>query len=176
VLRYCFGLVAILSVACLVYLGVGAIIDGYFSTNIIPDRSVPASWAAPDSWSEWRDIVIVICGLFFAVAIVILIVILFVLLRLVMSFRKLTRDRIEPAVDTIRDLVDSLRATADFIGESVVSPIIRIYGVVTALKTLLFGANRFFDNEQGTRGLSLEWKTLFGILNRVFDGKKDDQR
>ena len=35
---------------------------------------------------------------------------------------------------------------------------------------------RFFDNEQGTRGLSLEWKTLFGILNRVFDGEKDDQR
>ena len=173
-LRYCFGLIVILIVAFLVYLGIGALTDGYFSTNIIPDSAVPDSWAAPDSWSEWRDIVLVICGLFFAAAILVLIFILFALLRLVITVRKLANDRIGPTLDTIQDLIASLRATTDFVGETIVSPIIRIYGIVSALKTLMFGANNLFENERSSRRIPFEWKQLFRLLNRIFGSEKND--
>ena len=44
----------------LLYLFVGWMVDGYFGGNMVPNDAVPGSWAAPDSWSEWRDIVIVV--------------------------------------------------------------------------------------------------------------------
>ena len=175
VLRYCFGLIVILVVAFLAYLGIGALTDGYFSTNIIPDNAVPDSWAAPDSWSEWRDIVLVICGLFFAVAILVLILILVALLRLVITVRKLASDRIGPTMDTIQDLIVSVRATTDFVGEAVVSPIIRIYGIVSALKTLMFGANHLFEDERSNRAIPFEWKQLLRLLSRIFGSEKNDQ-
>jgi len=174
VLRYCFGLIVILVVAFLAYLGIGALTDGYFSTNIIPDNAVPDSWAAPDSWSEWRDIVLVICGLFFAAAILVLILILVALLRLVITVRKLASDRIGPTMDTIQDLIVSVRATTDFVGEAVVSPIIRIYGIVSALKTLMFGANHLFEDERSKRGIPFEWKQLLRLLNRIFGSEKNE--
>ncbi|HET7737198.1 MAG TPA: hypothetical protein VFK32_01355, partial [Tepidiformaceae bacterium] len=46
----------------LLYIGVGGIVDGYFGGDIVPDRAVPDSWSAPDSWSEWRDILFVLTG------------------------------------------------------------------------------------------------------------------
>ena len=144
------------------------------STNIIHDNADPDSWAAPDSWSEWRDIVLVICGLFFAAAILVLILILVALLRLVITVRKLASDRIGPTMDTIQDLIVSVRATTDFVGEAVVSPIIRIYGIVSALKTLMFGANHLFEDERSKRGIPFEWKQLLRLLNRIFGSEKNE--
>ena len=50
------------------YLLLSWIVDGYFGGHIYPDDGVINSWAAPDSWSNWRDIVIVIMGVFWAIA------------------------------------------------------------------------------------------------------------
>ena len=52
----------------LAYLFVGWMVDGYFGGNIVPDRLVPDAWAAPNSWSEWRDILIVFTFVFWMVA------------------------------------------------------------------------------------------------------------
>ena len=116
----------------------------------------------------------IICGLFFAVAILALILILVALLRLVITVRKLASDRIGPTVDTIQDLIVSIRATTDFVGEAVVSPIIRIYGIVSALKTLMFGANHLFEDERSKRGIPFEWKQLLRLLNRIFGSEKNE--
>ena len=52
----------------LTYLFVGWMVDGYFGGNIVPDRLVPDQWAAPNSWSEWRDILIVFTFIFWMIA------------------------------------------------------------------------------------------------------------
>jgi hypothetical protein len=119
----------------LVYLFVGVIVDGYLGGDIVPDRAVPESWAAPNSWSEWRDIIIVALGLFWILAGMLTVALLVVLILVALAFRRLLKENAAPALDSLKDSLDNLRGTTEFLGETAVSPIIRMYSVVKGVRT-----------------------------------------
>ncbi len=56
-MRFVMTVISAAILLFLLYLVIGGIADGYFGADIVPDKAVPDAWAAPDSLSEWRDIV-----------------------------------------------------------------------------------------------------------------------
>lgn len=136
----------------LAYLGIGWIVDGYLGGNMVPDSAVPDNWAAPDSWSEWRDITIVIMGTLGVIAMLLTIVLLMALVVLVVTARRLLQENLRPTIDSLRDSLDNLRGTTEFASETVVTPIIRVYSVVRGVRsglTALKHAPRFMRRSKG---------------------------
>lgn len=117
------------------YIVIGGIVDGYLGGNMIPDRAVPDSWAAPNSWSEWRDIVIVFAGLWFAMAFFLTCVLLAVLIWLVFTIRRLVKEKAFPALDSLKEVMDQAKGTSEFVSETAVAPIVRVYSVVRGVRT-----------------------------------------
>ena len=114
---------------------VGAIVDGYLGGRMVPDRMEPDAWAAPDSWSEWRDITIVVIGFLTAFALFLTIVLLMALVVLAVTARRVLKNNLGPALDSLRDTLDNVRGTTEFAGETVVTPIIRVYSVVRGVRS-----------------------------------------
>lgn len=127
-------LLVVLALVAFVYTGL-AILDGYWGTTLLPNELEPDSWSAPDSWSEWRDIMIVFMGFFWTLALILLVVLLAVLIYLVMTVRRILRENAAPAIDSARAALDNIRGTAEYTGETVVSPIIRVYSVVAGVRS-----------------------------------------
>ena len=119
----------------LAYLFVGWMVDGYFGGNIVPDRLVPDAWAAPNSWSEWRDILIVFTFVFWMVAGMVMIAVAVALFLLVVLTRRIVKEHAVPAIDSLKSSLDNVHGTVEFAGETVVSPIIRTYAVVKGVRT-----------------------------------------
>lgn len=117
------------------YLVLGWFVDGYFDGNIVPDGAVPDSWSPPDTWADWRDVVIVLTGFFWMLAGIVLVAVLVALFFLVVMVRRLLRDNVAPAVDSLKASLDNVRGTTEFAGETVVSPLIRVYAVVRGVRT-----------------------------------------
>ena len=124
----------VIAVVGVIYLTL-AILDGYFHTSILPPELVPNSWSAPDSWSEWRDIMLVVMGFFWALALLLFAVLIGVLIVLVMALRRILRENAVPAIDSAKAALDNVRGTAEFTGETVASPIIRVYSVVAGVRS-----------------------------------------
>ncbi len=135
----------------LVYLFAGWMVDGYFGGDIVPDGAVPDSWAAPDAWYEWRDILIVLTFGFWMLAGIILIALLIALLFLVILIRRIMRENAVPALDSLKASLDNVKGTAEFAGESVASPIIRTYAVVKGVRTGLGAVTNLPDRIRGRR-------------------------
>jgi hypothetical protein len=89
----------------------------------------------PDSWAKWRDIMIVILGIFWLIALLLLIVLLALLVMLVMLLRRILKENAAPALDSLKASLDNVRGTTEFAGETVVSPIIRTYALVKGVRT-----------------------------------------
>ncbi|MCC7365595.1 MAG: hypothetical protein IT303_14615 [Dehalococcoidia bacterium] len=109
--------------------------DGYFGASIVPADAKPNAWAAPDSWHEWRDIVIVFMGLFWVLAGILACAVMVALLFLVLMVRRVLRENVAPAVDSLKESLDNVKGTTEFAGETVASPIIRAYSVVKGVRT-----------------------------------------
>ena len=118
----------------LIYLVTGWMVDGYLGGNIVPDGAVPDAWAAPDSWSEWRDITFVFMSFFWLLSGLMLLIVLTATLFLVITVRRMLRDSVTPAVDSLKQSLDQIKGTAEFAGETVASPIIRVYSVVKGVR------------------------------------------
>ncbi len=118
----------------LVYLFAGWMVDGYFGGNIVPDGAVPDAWAAPNSWGEWRDITFVFMSLFWLLSGLMLLAVLTAVFFLVITIRRMLRESVTPAVDSLKESLDQIKGTAEFAGETVVSPIIRVYSVVKGVR------------------------------------------
>ena len=119
----------------LAYLFVGWMVDGYFGGNIVPNRLVPDAWAAPNSWSEWRDILIVFTFVFWMIAGAVMIAVAAALFLLILLARRTMKENVVPAIDSLKTSLDNIRGTAEFAGETVASPIIRTYAVVKGVRT-----------------------------------------
>ena len=126
-------LAALLIIAA--YLVVGAIVDGYLGGNIVPDRFVPDSWSEPKTWAQWRDVIIVLMGLFWMLAGLLAVILLAVLILVALTVRRVLKENAAPALDSLKETIDNLRGTTEFVGETAVSPIIRAYSVVKGVRT-----------------------------------------
>ncbi|HCV00868.1 MAG TPA: hypothetical protein DGL25_06665 [Dehalococcoidia bacterium] len=117
-----------------VYLIVSWLVDGYFGGNIFPNGAEPDAWSAPDSWSEWRDIAVVAMALLIGLAGILACTLLAVLIGIALIVRRAVNQNVVPLLDSTRNLVDEVRGTAEFVGESAVTPIIRLYSVVSGMR------------------------------------------
>lgn len=136
----------------LVYLAIGGIVDGYFDGNMVPDEAVPDAWSGPDSWSEWRDIVIVLTAMFWMLAGMLAVGLVIALIALVLVVRKVVKDNAAPALDSLRQSLDNVRGTAEFAGETVASPIIRVYSVAKGVRTGISAISNLPDRVRRRRG------------------------
>jgi hypothetical protein len=136
----------------IIYIVLAIIVDGYLGGNIWPDALEPDAWSPPDSWAEWRDIVIVFSGFFWALAGIVLIVLLVVLVYLVVAIRELLRENVAPAVDSAKQTLDTVRGTAEFTGETVVSPVIRMYSIFRGVRMGLGAITGVGGRISGNRG------------------------
>ncbi|HMO94856.1 MAG TPA: hypothetical protein PKD27_01975 [Tepidiformaceae bacterium] len=134
-----------------IYLIASWFVDGYFGGNIFPDSWERDSWAAPDSWSEWRDIVIVLSAGFFVLAGMLSVVLVVALIFLVFMARRVLKENAAPALDSLRQSVDNIRGTTEFAGETVASPIIRVYAVVKGVRSGLGAITSLPDRVKGRR-------------------------
>jgi hypothetical protein len=144
-MRFVLTVVAAAILLLVLYLLLGWMVDGYFGGNIVPNRFVPDSWAAPNTWAEWRDITIVLTGVFFVLSGILTVILLFVLILLVGVTRRVMSQNVAPAVDSLKETLDNVRGTTEIVGESVVSPIIRVYSVVNGVKTGLSAVTNLPD-------------------------------
>jgi len=119
----------------LVYLFVGWMVDGYFGGNIVPNELVPDAWAAPNSWTEWRDILIVFTFVFWMIAGAVMVAVAAALFVLVLVARRAVKENLVPAIDSLKSSLDNIRGTTEFAGETVASPIIRTFAVVKGVRT-----------------------------------------
>jgi hypothetical protein len=140
----------IIAIAIVFFIG-GGILDGYFGTSVFPDELEPDSWSAPDSWSEWRDIMLVFMGFFWAIALLLFAILLAALLFLVVQLRRILRENAVPAIDSAKAALDNVRGTAEFTGETVASPIIRVYSVVAGVRTGLGAVSNLPQRIRGQR-------------------------
>ncbi len=86
-------------------------------------------------WAEWRDIMIVILGIFWLIALLLVIILLVLLVMLVMLVRRILKENAAPALDSLKASLDNVRGTTEFAGETVVSPIIRTYAIVKGVRS-----------------------------------------
>ncbi len=118
------------------YVIVTAIANGYFGASVpFPEGAVPDAWAAPNSWSEWRDIVIVLSFGFFVVAGILACGVMVAMLVLALMARKVLKEHAAPAIDSLKASLDNLAGTTEYVGETVVSPIVRTYAVFRGVRS-----------------------------------------
>lgn len=129
----------------LLYLFVAFLTDGYFGLNIFPNDLEPDAWSAPDSWAEWRDITIVGIGFIFFLAGVLFCALLVAILFLVLTLRRILRENLAPALDSLKGTLDNVRGTTEFVGETAVTPIVRVYSIVRGVRTGLSAVSGIGD-------------------------------
>lgn len=134
-MRYRWTVVGAAILIVVSYLLLSAIVDGYFGGHIYPDDGVINSWSAPDSWSNWRDIVIVFMGVFWAIAGLLAIVLMAILIFLALLIRRVIKENAVPAIDSLKDSLDNVRGTTEFAGETIASPLVRAYSVVKGVRS-----------------------------------------
>lgn len=137
-------------VIVVVYVGLSVIVDGYFHGDMWLFATQDA-WTAPDSWSEWRDIVIVATAGFWVVSGLLLIVLLVVLIILAIQVRRLLRENVAPAVDSLRDSLDHVRGTAEVASETIISPFIRVYAVAKGVRSGVSALGSFPSRVRGRK-------------------------
>lgn len=133
-MRFLGTVIAAAILIFIVYLFVGFLVDGYFGGNIVPDGATPDAWSAPDTWSEWRDILMVFTFFFWLLAGLVLTILFAVLVFLALLVRRILKENAVPAIDSVKASLDNIRGTTEFAGETVASPIIRTYAVVKGVR------------------------------------------
>jgi hypothetical protein len=126
-------------------------VASYFGGHLVPDGAVPNSWAAPSSWAEWRDILIVFTAVFWVVGGVLTVVVMGALLFLVLLLRRVIKENAVPAIDSLKESLDNVRGTTEFAGETIVSPLIRTYAIVKGVRTGIGAITHLPDRIKGRR-------------------------
>ena len=93
------------------------------------------------SLQEVRDLVIIIAGgigiLMLLAGLVVTVVLGVAARALLGAARRLIQDEVTPVVESARETVEGVRGTSSFITETLVSPIIRLYGLFKGLRRFL---------------------------------------
>lgn len=149
-MRFVITVISALILGFLLWMGLAGILS-YWGVHAVPTGAVPDSWRHPDSWAEWRDIVIVFTAMFWVIAGVLLCAVLVATLILVILARKILRENAAPALDSLKQSIDNVRGTTEFAGETVASPIIRVYSVFKGVRTGISAVTNLPDRVKGRR-------------------------
>ena len=87
---------------------------------------------------EIRDLVVIIAGSMIALTFVALfiftVVIGFASKSLLSTLNRLAKEELSPLLDSARQTLQTVRGTTTFVSETTVSPIIRVYGIIAAIR------------------------------------------
>jgi hypothetical protein len=129
------------------WIGIGLAVLGIITVAFIVAGYIFPAWAA-----NTRDIAIVILVVFQLISVILLIALLIALLATVYYVRRLTRDTIMPRIEALNTKVDgvidttrtiagnvqnttsSVSTTASYVAERVVTPVIRVSGLVAGAR------------------------------------------
>jgi hypothetical protein len=106
------------------------------------------------SLQDWRDIIVIAAGSM--MVLVLLVVFLFTVVlglatrSLLKTVQTLLRGEIAPLLDSVRQSVQNVRGTTAFIGETAVSPIIRVCGAFAGARRMM-GVLGGFAGRRGRR-------------------------
>lgn len=110
-------------------------LQGYFDlVTMVPNGLMPDSWSPPSTWATWRDIVIVFTAVFWLLGGLLFVVLMVVLIVVALLVRRVIKEHAAPVLDSLKESLDNVKGTAEFAGESVVSPIIRVYSIVSGVR------------------------------------------
>lgn len=91
--------------------------------------------------TDIRDVVIIAAGLLgvlsAAVFLLVTLVLGFLSFRLLRASRKTLSEGVPPILEQARETMQSVKGTADFLGESAAAPVIRAYGLAAGLQRAL---------------------------------------
>lgn len=91
--------------------------------------------------TDIRDIVIIVMGLIGVVSAAVFLLFTIVLgwmtFRLLRVTRKTFGEGVPPILEQARETVQSVKGTADFLGESAAGPVIRLYGAAAGIQRAL---------------------------------------
>ena len=149
-MRFITTVLATLVLAFLLWMLVAGILS-YWDVQAVPGAAVPDAWSGPDSWSEWRDIVIVMSFFFFLLAGILSVALMVVLLIVASLLRKVLRDNAGPALDSLRQSLDNVRGTTEFAGETIAAPILRVYSVFHGVRSGLGAVSGIGDRIKGRK-------------------------
>jgi hypothetical protein len=121
-------------VLLVLYLVFAWIAEGYFGLKVFPDALIRDGWAAPDSWADWRDVVIVLTGVFWLLAAAAWLAAGVAAFFLFLFVRRMLKENVAPAVDSLKASLDNVKGTTEFAGETIASPLIRAYSVVRGVR------------------------------------------
>ena len=133
-MRFIVTVFSALILGFLLWMGLAGILS-YWGVHAVPTGAVPDSWRHPDSWSEWRDIVIVFTAVFWFIGGILLCALMIAALVLVFLARKVLKENAAPALDSLKLSIDNVRGTAEFAVETLASPFIRVYSVFKGVRT-----------------------------------------
>jgi hypothetical protein len=129
------------------WIGIGLAVLGIITVAFIVAGYIFPAWAA-----NTRDIAIVILVVFQLISVILLIALLIALLATVYYVRRLARDTIMPRIEALNTKVDgvidttrtiagnvqnttsSVSTTASYVAERVVTPVIRVSGLVAGAR------------------------------------------
>jgi hypothetical protein len=90
------------------------------------------------SLQDLRDLIIVIFGVLgivvLFITLVVVIVVGFATRGLISVAKGVLRGQVTPTLDSARQVVDDIRGTTSFVADAAVSPIIRVYGLVSGVR------------------------------------------
>ena len=93
------------------------------------------------SLQDWRDIIVIAAGSM--MVLVLLVVFLFTVVlglatrSLISTVQTLLRGEVMPLLDSVRQSVQNVRGATAFIGETAVSPIIRVYSAFAGARRMM---------------------------------------
>jgi hypothetical protein len=148
-MRFVIRVILIALVLLLLYVIIGLFADAYMGANMIPNGLKP-DWSAP-TLAQWRDVFIILMGLWFALAFLLLCVLLAALVFLVLTIRSLVKNNVAPAVDSLKEALDNVKGTTEFVGETAVAPIVRVYSVVRGVRSGVGAVTGLSDRIRGRK-------------------------
>ena len=105
-----------------------------------------------DSPERWRDFIamcFMVAGLFAFFAIFVVTVVLgWASINTVLRARRILNENVAPTLDSVRETSESVRGTVSFIGDNLVTPVVKVYGTVAGARRFLSVLSRIIGSEK----------------------------
>ena len=90
------------------------------------------------SLADARDIVVIIYGIigiiFFAVAIVVVLMVGMTAKGLLNRVKQMLDESVKPALNSVKDAAETVRGTSEFVSRTAVTPVVKVYGAAAGVK------------------------------------------
>ena len=105
-----------------------------------------------DTPERWRDFFIMcftVAGTFAFMAIFVVTVAFgYASISTVLRGRRILKENVAPTLDSVRETSESVRGTVSFIGDNLVTPVVKVYGTVAGVRRFVRVLSRIIGSER----------------------------